>query len=202
MLSSSPKKKSLFNIIPWWVNVLAAIVVYITMKYFIPSLHSETVLGTQIIKAAPWFAPFGALLFLLPATICLYESSHNNHHAAPYSPDELRKLSRNNREEIVEEALHCRGYTTLWIDTQADGSCSDMLMEKQSKTLLVRSYANEISEITQGEVAAMSAAMEKEQATEGVIISTGLFTDEAHDYAQRLAFHLIGPTELAEILEQ
>ena len=71
-----PRFKTILNSLfrlPWWVYVLLASVAYIGLKYIAPSIQTENVLLSGIGRIGPTFAPYVALIFLLPAPFSLYE---------------------------------------------------------------------------------------------------------------------------------
>jgi len=53
-------------LIPWWINVILATLVYISFKYLIPSISFQSLLYKSIAKELPSLAPLvgGLLLFV------------------------------------------------------------------------------------------------------------------------------------------
>ncbi len=58
----------------WWVSVLLAIIVYMGLKYLVPSLVPEGSSLFNLCQAAPDFAPLAAIPFLLLAAKQLYDN--------------------------------------------------------------------------------------------------------------------------------
>jgi hypothetical protein len=70
------RNSSIFDIIfliPWWLSVLLAIIAYVGLKYVIPSIRTDNLFISSLGEIGPTFAPFAALLFLLPAPFSLYK---------------------------------------------------------------------------------------------------------------------------------
>jgi hypothetical protein len=67
-------------LLPWWVSVLLAFIAYGGLKYAIPSIRTESTLLNSLGEIGPVFAPFVALLFLLPASFSLYKDKGKKKH--------------------------------------------------------------------------------------------------------------------------
>jgi len=59
---------------PWWGSVLLAIGSYCSLKYLVPELHPTNPALQKLAQAAPTFAPFTTIPFLLLAAKQLYDT--------------------------------------------------------------------------------------------------------------------------------
>jgi len=64
--------------IPWWANVLLAIIAYCSLKYVAPQLQFSSAALQNIAAAAPGLAPLAAIVFLLLAAFKLYDSDEKD----------------------------------------------------------------------------------------------------------------------------
>ncbi len=61
-------------LIPWWVNVVLAVIVYLSLKYWIPTIKFENSFYAGTAKAADVLAPFLAVIILAPAAVSAFNS--------------------------------------------------------------------------------------------------------------------------------
>ncbi len=59
---------------PWWVNVILAVIVYLSMKYWIPTIEFQNTFYAGMAKVAPVLAPFLAGIILVPAAVSAINS--------------------------------------------------------------------------------------------------------------------------------
>ncbi len=58
---------------PWWLSILAAIIVYSVLKYLVPNLFLENPEMQQLSQLAPQLAPVLTIPFLLLGAKQLYD---------------------------------------------------------------------------------------------------------------------------------
>jgi restriction system protein len=61
-------------LLPWWVNVVIAVIVYLSLKYWIPTIKFENTFYAGTAKAAYVLAPFLAGIILAPAAVSAFDS--------------------------------------------------------------------------------------------------------------------------------
>ena len=59
---------------PWWVNVILAVIVYLSLKYWIPTIKFQNTFYTGTAKAAYVLAPFLSGIMLVPAAVSAFNS--------------------------------------------------------------------------------------------------------------------------------
>jgi restriction system protein len=58
----------------WWVNVVLAAIVYLSMKYWIPTIEFQNTFYAGMAKIAPVLAPVIAGMILLAAAVSAFGS--------------------------------------------------------------------------------------------------------------------------------
>ena len=59
---------------PWWVNVILAVIVYLSMRYWIPTIQFQNTFYAGMAKIAPVLAPFIAGMILVAAAVSAFDS--------------------------------------------------------------------------------------------------------------------------------
>jgi len=201
----SRRKESILDILfvlPWWVSVLLAAIAYITLKYIIPSIPTESILLKSIGKIGPQFAPLAALFFLLPAPFSLYEEKRKKKLVDSQKDlDSIRSLSWRDFEQLVGEAYRRQGYTVLEnTDPGPDGGI-DLRLKKDGNRFLVQCKQWRPMKVGVQVVRELYGVMAAEHATGGIVITTGIFTQEARNFAAGKPIDLIEGNQLAALID-
>ena len=99
-------------LLPWWVSVIVSATVYIVMTVVIPGMVSESPLLSAAAVVPPQFAPWIALIFLLPAPISWFGRRKKRLRLdAQRDVDTIKSLSWREFEQLVAEAFRRQGYT-------------------------------------------------------------------------------------------
>jgi hypothetical protein len=61
-------------LLPWWVNVFLAVIVYLSLKYWIPTIRFHNPFYAGVAKGAHVLAPILAGLLLLTAAVSAIDS--------------------------------------------------------------------------------------------------------------------------------
>ncbi|MFZ0932552.1 MAG: hypothetical protein WAN11_28390 [Syntrophobacteraceae bacterium] len=64
---------------PWWVNVILAVVVYLFMKYWIPTIEFQSPFYAGMARIAPVLAPVIAGMILVAAAVSAFDSGRKGH---------------------------------------------------------------------------------------------------------------------------
>lgn len=183
--------------LPWWVCVVLAIVAYVW-------LHSVSVseitalaqpgkigafVGQNVFKT---LAEFGQYLlpfvFLLGAAISAYQRYKRRalHAEVATSPSSgtLNAMSWQEFEAVVGEAFRRKGYSvTETGGGGADGGV-DLALKKSGETFLVQCKQWRAIKVGVTIVRELYGVMAARGATGGFVVTSGVFTDEAHAFAK------------------
>jgi len=187
--------------LPWWVSVLVATVAYISLKYIIPSIETESILVKSIGTIGPKFAPFVAIFFLLPAPFSLYEEKRKKKLVDKQKDIEtIRALSWRDFEHLVGEAYRRQGYTVLENnDTGPDGGV-DLRLKKDGNSFLIQCKQWRNMKVGVKVVRELFGIVAAEHATCGVVITSGIFTQEARNFAAGKPIDLVEGNQLLTLI--
>jgi restriction system protein len=188
--------------LPWWVSVLVAAIAYITLAYIIPLIQTENLVFKSLGKASPGFAPFVALFFLLPAPFSLYEKKRKQKLVDSQKDlQSIRDLSWRDFEHLVGEAYRRQGYTVLEnTDAGPDGGI-DLRLKKDGNRFLVQCKQWRTMKVGVKVVRELYGVMTAEHATGGIVITSGIFTQEARNFAAGKPIDLVEGNQLAALID-
>jgi len=189
-------------LLPWWVNVILAVIVYLSLKYWIPSIKFENTFYTGTAKAANVLAPFCAGLLLFPAAISAIDSWHKRRLLERQKGiGSIRSIAWREFEELVGEAYRRKGYrVTQTGGGGADGGV-DLILRKNGEHLLVQCKNWRMDKVGVKVVRELYGVVAAEGASGGVVICSGEFTQEAREFARGKPMELIEGTALARMIE-
>jgi restriction system protein len=189
-------------ILPWWINVILAFVVYLSCKYWIPSITFQNPFIKALATAMPSFAPVVAVLFIFLAAVSASNALRkDNLLDRQRDIGTLRTISWQEFEELVGEAYRRKGYAiTESGGGGADGGI-DLILRKGGENLLVQCKHWKMDKVGVKVVRELYGVVTAERATGGVVISSGSFTQEAKDFARGKPLKLLDGSELLRFIE-
>jgi restriction system protein len=187
---------------PWWVNVILAIIVYLSLKYWIPTIEFQNPFYAGIAKGAHVLAPTLAGIMLLPAALSAINSWRKGQLLDRQKGiGGIKSISWREFEELVEEAYRRKGYrVTETGGGGADGGV-DLTLRKNGEHLLVQ-CKNWRMDVGVKIVRELYGVVAAEGATGGIVICSGKFTQEARDFARGKPIELIEGTALARMIDE
>jgi restriction system protein len=190
-------------LLPWWVNVVLAVIVYLSMKYWIPTIKFQNFFYAGTAKAAPGLAPFLAGIILVPAAVSAFNSWRKGQLLEKQKGiGSIKSITWLEFEELVGEAYRRQGYrVTETGGGGADGGV-DLALRKNGEHLLVQCKNWRMYKVGVKVVRELYGVVAAEGATGGVVICSGAFTQEARDFARGKPMELIEGTALALMVEE
>ena len=136
------RNRSILASLPWWASVIIAIIAYISLKYWIPSIafnHDDPFSKGLAMAVATKIAPIVGGAFLIVAALSAFRSWRKGTLLEGQKGIEtIRKISWQEFEELVSEAYRRKGYTvTETGGGGADGGV-DLILKKGGEKLLVQ----------------------------------------------------------------
>ncbi len=195
------RKRSIFEMIPWWVYVFMAILAYPMLRFWIPSIllqKPHSIIGNVI----PIFAPIiSGMLLIIAALLAFAALRRGALLEGQHGINSLRKISWREFEDLVAEAYKRKGYIVTETASGADGGV-DLILKKGGEKLLVQCKHWRMTKVGVKVVRELYGVVAAEGASEGVVISSGIFTREAQDFARGKPLELIDGTELLKIITE
>jgi len=190
-------------LLPWWVNVILAAVVYLSFKYLIPSISFQSPLYKSLAKDLPGLAPLFGGLILFVAGISAFNAWRKGQLLDRQTGIKtLRTINWQEFEELVGEAYRRKGYiVTETGGGGADGSV-DLVLRRGGEKLLVQCKHWKMEKVGVKVIRELYGVVAAEGATGGVIISSGKFTQEARDFARGKPLELLDGSELLNLISE
>jgi restriction system protein len=198
------RSKSILNdlaMLPWWINAILAIVVYLSCKYWIPTITIQNPLFKRIPMAAPSLAPLFAGLLVFVAAISAFNAWRKGQLLERQDGiGSLRKINWRQFEELVGEAFRRKGYTvTENGGGGADGGI-DLILRKAGEKLLVQCKHWKMEKVGVKVVRELYGVVAAQGASGGVVVSSASFTQEARDFAKGKPLELLDGSELLRLI--
>ena len=189
--------------LPWWINVTLTGVVYLSFKYWIPTIAFENPFFKAMAMAAPSFAPAAAGLLLFVAAISAFNAWRKGQLLDRQKGiGTLRTISWREFEELVGEAYRRKGYTvTETGGGGADGGV-DLVLRKGGEKLLVQCKHWKMDKVGVKVIRELYGVVAAEGATGGIVIASGTFTQEARDFARGKPLELLDGSELLKLIAE
>ena len=190
-------------LLPWWVNVILAAVVYISFKYFIPSISFQSPLYKGIARALPGLAPvFGGILLFVAGISAFNAWRKGQLLERQTGIKTLRKIRWQEFEDLVGEAYRRKGYiVTETGGGGADGGV-DLVLKRGGEKLLVQCKHWKMEKVGVKVVRELYGVAAAENASGGIVISSGSFTQEARDFARGKPLELLDGSELQNLIAE
>lgn len=187
--------------LPWWVITILAFIVYISMKYWLPTMEFPNPFFKAMAKALPQYASYVAGLFLILAAISAFNSWRKGELFDRQTGIEtIRSVSWQEFEELVGEAYRRKGYRVKESGGGGADGGVDLVLKKNGETLLVQCKHWRQDKVGVKVVRELYGVVTAENATGGIVISSGAFTQETTDFARGKPLELIGGTELVKMV--
>lgn len=178
-----------------------AVCVYISFKYLIPNIAFENIFYKMIAQALPGVALFFSIFFILMAAMSAFYSYERGILLTRQKDiATLRSLSWRDFEKLVGEAFRRDGYSiTETGGAGADGGV-DLVLKKNNEKILVQCKHWKTGKVGVKIIRELYGVVVAEGATGGIVISSGIFTREASNFAKNKPLELIGGRGLLKII--
>jgi len=188
-------------LLPWWVIVILSMMVYVGLKFIVPSLSTDNIFFQGFQTALPDLAHIFAWILLIPAPISAFNAWRKRKLLDNQKNIQtIRDLSWREFEELVAEAYRRQGYTVIENETiGADGGI-DVRLRKDGDLHLVQCKNWKTSKVGVKVVREMYGVMVAEQASSVKIIISGMFTQEAKNFANDKPIDLVDGSQLETLI--
>ncbi|MCF7982683.1 MAG: restriction endonuclease [Pseudomonadales bacterium] len=190
-------------ILPWWVSVTVSAITYLFLAFVLPIITTENMAITILIKSLPHLAPYFAFILLIPAPFSALNSIRKRRMLEKQSSiQSLNDLSWKEFEELVGEAYRRQGFAVKENHKLGADGGVDLRLEKNGQVHLVQCKQWKSQKVGVSVVREMFGVMTGESASSVIVISSGTFTSEAHNFAAGKPIILIEGPQLLTLISE
>lgn len=198
------RKEGLLEVLvdfPWWVSVVAAVVVYTLVKWVAPAVFVSNLILTGMAKGLSGIAGYFAALFLLPAMFSLVRQViRGKTLESQRDLDSLRKLSWREFEGLVGEAFRRRGYFLIEQGgNQPDGGV-DLILRKGGELVFVQCKHWQARQVGVAIIREQFGVLSASNANKVFVVTSGSFTEDSTAFAAGKPMELIDGPQLLELI--
>lgn len=200
------KQESILEVLmqcPWWVSVIVSAASYIGLAMVLPSVEFKSVPFQAMANGIAPMAAYVALIFLIPAPISAFNAWRKRELVDRQTGiQSIRALNWKQFEELVAEAYRRKGYTVIENPgSGADGGI-DIRLRKDGQLHLVQCKQWQSQKVGVNVVREMLGLMTAESAASAIVISSGIFTQEAKNFAEGKSIDLVDGAQLQALIGQ
>ena len=186
---------------PWWVSIAFGALVFFGLEFLLPSLIGNDPMGKSIAAISRPLAPWIAAIFLIPVAISAFTTSRKRRQLDSQSGiDSIRQLSPKEFEELLAEAYRRSGYVVRENTSLGPDGGVDLTIEKGGNRYLVQAKHWKVFKVGVKVVREMFGLMVAEGASGVIIVTSGMFTQEAENFAQDKPIDLVAGDQLVEMI--
>lgn len=187
---------------PWWVSVLLSASVYIVLKFIVPTINFQNLFFKTLAGVAPAIAIWLALVLLIPAPISFFNSLRKKKLLDKQKDiDSIKNLSWKEFEELIAEAYRRKGYYVVENYNIGPDGGIDLVLKKNGNLFLVQCKQWRSNKVDVSIVREMFGVMTDRQANGVIIITSGLFTQEARNFASDKPIDLVEGNQVVELIK-
>ena len=213
---SSPLEEllELFAVLPWWVGVLVAIVLYLGLHdYASQSVVVATTTGqiansnskTVFMALASVFQYLLPMICLVGAALSAWKRSKRKSLVqgitASESAASLDGMTWKEFELLVGEAFRQKGYKVTELGGAGPDGGVDLLLAKGGETTLVQCKQWKAFKVGVEVVRELYGLMAAKGAANGIVVTSGRFTKDAKEFARGRNVRLLAGDELFAMLQ-
>jgi restriction system protein len=180
---------------------MVAAAAFIGLKYVVPAIIPENPLFLAMKTAGPTIAPYLAILFLVPMPFAYLNGRRKRKLVDTHRRlSDVRSLSWREFEEYIAEIYRRRGYTVRENLAGGPDGGIDIHLERDGKLHLVQCKHWKSNKVGVSVVRELYGVMVSEGALSASVVTTGMFTEEARQFAADKAIDLIDGNQLEGLM--
>lgn len=188
-------------VLPWWFNVILAGIVYFVFKHWLPSVQYENPIFKGMAPVLPTLAvPFAGLLLFIALVSAFNSWRKGALLESQRGLDTLRGISWREFEELVGEAYRRQGYAVAETGGGGADGGVDLVLRKGPERLLVQCKHWKAVKVSVKVVRELLGVVSAENATGGILISSGTYTQEAKEFAKANGIELVDGAQLMRLI--
>lgn len=201
--------------LPWWVGALSSIIAYFVLHHYataeIASAGTVAKLGNNVASQfGKTLAMFGQYILPIAFIIGAGLSAYRRRTRAVLFADvqvssstsALNDMSWQEFEMLVGEAYRRKGYTVVETGSGGADGGVDLVLRKNGEKYLVQCKQWKAYKVGVSTVRELYGVMAAEGAVGGFVVTSGVFTADAKNFAEGRNVNLIGGTELTTMIRK
>jgi restriction system protein len=184
---------------PWWISAAIGVLAFVGLRWGLTAWAGDVSARQMIAKGIVPLAPLPLLFFGIFAAGSFWFSRHRRRLVdRQTSLESLRNTPWKQFEFLVAEAYRRQGYQVEFsLGRGADGGV-DLILRRDGRTSLVQCKQWKVFSVGAPVIREMFGLLTAERADEAIIVTSGHFTREAHNFAEGKPIRLVdGPQLLA-----
>jgi restriction system protein len=188
--------------LPWWVSIVFGLIVYVLLQFGLTFIWRDVkslpgIFATTLSKFS-WLAVF----FVVPSLVSVCRSVRKRRQLDRQSGiDTIRTLSWKEFEDLLGEAYRRQGFTVFEnTGIGADGGI-DLTIKKAGETYLVQCKHWKTYKVGVKVVREMLGLVTAHGATGAIVVTSGVFTKEAVDFAAVQGIQLVDGVDLFPLIQ-
>lgn len=199
------RKRTILNdlmVLPWWWSPIAALLAYVGIGYVLPAIlpqHHPAFAAFNTVL--PKLAPIVAFALLVPMPFAYLNGRKKKQLVdSNRDLDSIRALSWKELEQLVAEAFRRKGYKVRENLAAGPDGGVDVALEKDGQLHLVQCKQWKTQKVGVSVVREMYGLMVAHNASSVSIVSSGIFTQEAQNFAEDKPIDLIDGVQLNKLI--
>jgi restriction system protein len=189
---------------PWWVSLLVAGTAYAALDFGLPAYIDES---NPFLKPfeplGPLFAPWITGLVLLSGAIAQFgKVSRRKLLERQSGLNSIRAMSWQSFEKLVGEVYRQRGYRVEERGGEGADGGIDLVLRHGDEIILVQCKHWKARQVGVATVRELYGVVVSENATRGILVTSGQFTPDACAFAKGKSLELVDGTALLARIEQ
>ncbi|MEH6357445.1 MAG: restriction endonuclease [Pseudomonadales bacterium] len=190
-------------LLPWWVSVMVAGVTYIALTFVIPLILTDNQFFQVFAKALPQLAPYLAFVLLIPAPLSAINTWRKRRLLEQQTGiHSIRSISWKEFEELVAEAYRRKGFSVIENHKAGADGGVDIRLKKDNQTHLIQCKQWKSQKVGVSVIREMFGVMTAESASSVIVITSGIFTQEAKNFADGKPIDLVDGSQLESLIGQ
>lgn len=187
--------------LPWWVSVIVAAIVYVSLRFVVPSIPFENPVLKGMAAVVPRLA-WIAIVFLVPGAFSALQSVTKRSLLVRQSGIEsIRELSWRQFEELLGEAYRRQGFTVLENTGSGPDGGVDLVIRQGGNEYLVQCKQWRARKVGVKVAREIFGIMHAQNATGVIIVTSGMFTQEAKNFAEDKPIDLVEGSQLVDLIQ-
>lgn len=193
----------LLVLLPWWGSVVSSAVVYVVLAYVVPNITFENQMSAMFFGGLSNVAHMCALVLLIPAPFAYLKQRQKSQRLdVQQGIASIRGLSWREFEELVGEAYRRQGYRVVENESAGADGGVDLWFKKNGLLHLVQCKQWRSQKVGVAVVREMFGVMTAENAASVSIVTSGMFTQEAKNFAHGKSIDLVDGSQLQKMISQ
>jgi restriction system protein len=187
--------------LPWWIGVVMAVLVYVFLKFVLPSIHFANPFIQAIASALPNVSGIFAFLFLVGALMSFVGSMKRKRLLENTDKlENIRQLGWQEFELLVGEYFRRKGYAVQENGGGGADGGIDLVLTKTNQKTIVQCKRWKNFQVGVSPVRELYGVMVAENASACIFVSSGRYTQEAESFANNKPIELIDGEALYKLI--